>query len=53
MFRYAKLTNLFKTVRKLNFTSILFGFVCVGSKSWLGQLNLGGIIAYIILLRRT
>ena len=51
-FKYTKLRNLFESVRKQNFTSILFGFVCVG-KSWLGQLDLGGIIAYIILLQRT
>ena len=32
---------------------ILFGFVCIGPKYWLGHLNFSGIITHIILLRRT
>ena len=50
---YAKLMNPFKSVRRQNSTSNPFGFVCIGPKYWLGQLNFGGIIAHIILLRRT
>ena len=45
-FRYTKLTNLFKSVRKQNSPQILFGFVYSGPKSWLGQLNSGGIIEF-------
>ena len=50
---YTKLRNLFKSVRKRIPPQILFSFVCIGPKYWLGQLNLCGIIAYIILHRRT
>ena len=50
---YAKLMNPFKSVRRQNSTSNPFGFVCIGPKYWLGQLNFGGIIAHIILLQRT
>ena len=28
-------------------------YACIGPKYWLGQLNLGGIIAHIILFRMT
>ena len=45
---YTKLTNLFKSVRKQNSTSNPFRLCMLG----LDQLNLGGIIAHIILLRR-
>ena len=50
---YAKLINPFKSVWRQNSTSNPFGFVCIGPKYWLGQFNFGGIIAHIILLRRT
>ena len=48
---YTKLTNLFKSLRKQNSTSNPSSFVCIGPKYCLGQLNLGGMIAHIILHR--
>ena len=52
-FSYTKRTSPFKSVRKQNSTQILFGFICIVPTYWWGQLNLCGIIAYILLLRRT
>ena len=47
---YTKLTNLVKSVMETEFH---LKFFSAGPNYWLGQLNLGGIIAHIILLWMT
>ena len=50
---YPGLTYLFKSVREQNSTSNPFRLcICIGPNYWLGQSNLRGIIAHVILLRR-